>query len=159
MALATRSDAWRATTGARATELAATSRLTSRLTGIQVPPNKAIVGDNAFAHEAGIHQDGMLKNALTYEIMTPESVGRTKSRLVLGKHSGRHALGARFEELGVALGEADLDEAFRRFKTLADEKKTVGNEDLRVLAANLSTATLRNTKPAARSRDATASIR
>ncbi|MDH3921149.1 MAG: 2-isopropylmalate synthase, partial [Rhodospirillales bacterium] len=92
--------------------------------------NKAIVGANAFAHESGIHQDGMLKNAGTYEIMTPESVGLTRSTLVMGKHSGRHAFKTKLEELGFKLGDNELNDAFQRFKDLADHKKDVYDEDL-----------------------------
>ena len=104
--------------------------MVSQHTGIVVQPNKAIVGANAFAHEAGIHQDGMLKNATTYEIMRPESVGVTKTNLVLGKHSGRHAFKARLEELGHVLADQELDAAFARFKTLADKKKHILDADL-----------------------------
>jgi 2-isopropylmalate synthase len=116
------------------TELVRTSRLVANYTGIAVPRNKAIVGENAFAHEAGIHQDGMLKDKRTYEIMTPETVGLTQSRLVLGKHSGKHALRIRLQELGFELDKAELHDAFRRFKTLADRKKTVTDADLQALA-------------------------
>lgn len=115
-------------------ELAPCSRLVSRLTGMPVPPNKAIVGRNAFAHEAGIHQDGMLKDQRTYEIMTPSTVGRGRSELVLGKHSGRHAFQVRLQELGFALDGEVLDEAFRRFKVQADEQKTLDGADLTALA-------------------------
>ena len=100
---------------------------------MMVQPNKAIVGANAFAHEAGIHQDGMLKNASTYEIMTPESVGWSQSRLVLGKHSGRHALKVRLKELGYDLEKEQLSVVFERFKALADAKKTVTDADLEAL--------------------------
>ena len=93
-------------------------------------PNKAIVGANAFAHESGIHQDGMLKHAGTYEIMTPESVGVLKSNIVLGKHSGRHAFKKKLEDLGYKLGDNAIQDAFRRFKTLADKKKEVFDEDI-----------------------------
>jgi 2-isopropylmalate synthase len=107
-----------------------TSRLVSTVTGFIVQNNKAIVGANAFAHEAGIHQDGVLKNASTYEIMLPESVGLKESNLVLGKHSGRHAFRKKLEELGFDLGDNALQDAFRRFKDLADKKKEVYDEDL-----------------------------
>jgi 2-isopropylmalate synthase len=100
---------------------------------VSVQPNKAIVGVNAFAHEAGIHQHGVLAKPLTYEIMTPESVGVPKSKLVLGKHSGRHAFKRRLEELGVDLGDDDLNKAFVRFKALCDRKKEVFDEDLLTL--------------------------
>ena len=106
------------------------SRLVSAITGFAVQPNKAIVGANAFAHEAGIHQDGMLKDAGTYEIMRPEDVGLIRSNLVMGKHSGRHAFKKKLEELGFELGDNALDEAFARFKELADKKKEIFDEDL-----------------------------
>ncbi len=110
------------------------SRLVSSITGFTVQPNKAIVGANAFAHEAGIHQDGMLKNAETYEIMTPESVGLNKSSLVLGKHSGKHAFSEKLKELGYDFGDNALMELFGRFKDLADKKKEIFEEDLIALA-------------------------
>jgi 2-isopropylmalate synthase len=100
------------------------------VTGFVVQPNKAIVGKNAFAHESGIHQDGMLKNAQTYEIMTPESVGLNRSTLVMGKHSGRAAFRAKLKELGYALGDNAIEEAFVRFKDLADKKKDIFDEDI-----------------------------
>lgn len=109
------------------------SRLLSLITGVRVQPNKAIVGDNAFAHEAGIHQDGVLKNVLTYEIMTPESVGWVQSKLVLGKHSGRHALRQRLKELGFELEEEKFEQIFHAFKALADRKKEIFDDDLEVL--------------------------
>jgi 2-isopropylmalate synthase len=112
------------------------SKLVSNYTGIMVPPNKAIVGANAFAHEAGIHQDGMLKNQLTYEIMRPETVGLGQSRLVLGKHSGRHAFKVRLQELGYELEDDELVRAFRRFKLLADKKKVITDADLEALLAD-----------------------
>jgi 2-isopropylmalate synthase len=100
------------------------------VTGVHVQPNKAIVGENAFAHEAGIHQDGVLKEKLTYEIMKPEDIGRSSNKLVMGKHSGRHALAARLQDLGFDLDEAELGKAFRKFKDLADKKKEVFDDDL-----------------------------
>ncbi|MGB4107710.1 MAG: 2-isopropylmalate synthase [Alphaproteobacteria bacterium] len=112
------------------TKITKISRTLSTITGFNVQPNKAIVGANAFAHESGIHQDGVLKNASTYEIMTPESVGLTKSNLVIGKHSGRHAFRKKLEELGFELGDNALNDAFARFKILADKKKNVYEEDL-----------------------------
>jgi len=115
------------------TQIARVSKLVSTYTGIVVQPNKAIVGANAFAHEAGIHQDGMLKHSLTYEIMRPEDVGVRQSRLVLGKHSGRHALRKRLEEMGYALSEAQLDAIFEDFKRLADRKKVITDADLEAL--------------------------
>ncbi len=112
------------------------SRLVSSITGFSVQPNKAIVGTNAFAHEAGIHQDGMLKHTGTYEIMTPDSVGLTKSSLVLGKHSGKHAFNEKLKELGYDFGDNALMELFGRFKDLADKKKEVFDEDLIALAGD-----------------------
>jgi len=106
------------------------SKLVSAVSSFPVHYNKAIVGRNAFAHESGIHQDGMLKNAQTYEIMTPESVGVNKTSLVMGKHSGRHAFKEKLKELGYDLGDNALEEAFARFKDLADRKKIVYDEDL-----------------------------
>ena len=134
MALHTRRDRFGLCTGVETTRLVQTSRIVSNFTGIQVPPNKAVVGPNAFAHEAGIHQDGILKDQRTYEIMLPETVGLLGSRLVLGKHSGRHAFRIRMEELGFAFAEDELADAFGRFKELADLKKTVTDADLAVLA-------------------------
>jgi 2-isopropylmalate synthase len=131
MALRTRPDAFdRVDTRIDALQLLQASQLVSRLTGIPVQPNKAVVGINAFAHEAGIHQDGMLKNRLTYEIMTPQSVGWTETNLVLGKHSGRHALDARLRQLGHRLSAPQLKVAYQRFVVLADEKKTITDADL-----------------------------
>jgi 2-isopropylmalate synthase len=106
------------------------SRLVSKYTGFVVPPNKAIVGNNAFRHEAGIHQDGVLKERSTYEIMRPEDVGFIETGLFLGKHSGRHAFKVRLKDLGVVLKETELDKAFIRFKSLADKKKEIFDEDL-----------------------------
>ena len=120
-------------TGVNTQEIYRTSQLLSSLTGIGVQANKAIVGKNAFAHEAGIHQDGVLKEALTYEIMTPASVGLTRNSIVLGKHSGRHGLAARYREMGYQLSEADLDRAYMLFTKLADRKKTIYDEDLMVI--------------------------
>ncbi len=136
MALHTRRPIFNLATGVDTTQIMHASKLVSNYTGIVVQPNKAIVGANAFAHEAGIHQDGMLKHQQTYEIMRPETVGVTQSRLVLGKHSGRHALKSRLCELGFALGEPDLDKAFDRFKALADKKKTITDADLEALIAD-----------------------
>jgi len=112
-----------------------TSRLVSMITGIVVQPNKAIVGANAFAHESGIHQDGVLKNRLTYEIMAPETVGLKSNKLVLGKHSGRHALKEKLREMGYSIGEEDLSKLFSRFKELADKRKEILDEDLEALIA------------------------
>ncbi len=130
MALKTRADAMPFTTGINTEVITRASRLVSTITGFPVQPNKAIVGANAFAHESGIHQDGMLKHAGTYEIMTPESVGLNRSTLVMGKHSGRHAFREKLKELGFSLGDNALEDAFRRFKDLADKKKEVYDEDL-----------------------------
>jgi len=113
-----------------------TSRLISSITGIMVQPNKAIVGDNAFAHESGIHQDGLLKEKTTYEIMRPESIGLAQSTLIMGKHSGRHAFKARLKELGYEMSEENLNKAFERFKTLADQKKEVFDEDIEAIVAD-----------------------
>jgi 2-isopropylmalate synthase len=112
-----------------------TSRLLSQITGIAIPINKPIVGDNAFAHEAGIHQDGVLKQKQTYEIMTPESIGIPGNRLVLGKHSGRHAFDERLKALGFNLTKEDMNRAFLRFKELADKKKDVYDEDIEAIIA------------------------
>jgi 2-isopropylmalate synthase len=130
MALRTRHDHMPYHTGVKTENIMRASRLVSAITGFVVQPNKAIVGANAFAHESGIHQDGMLKHAGTYEIMTPESVGLSKSKLVLGKHSGRHAFREKLRELNYELGDNELGEAFRRFKDLADRKKDVFDEDI-----------------------------
>jgi len=120
-------------TGIDAKLLTRASKLVSAVTSFPVQYNKAIVGRNAFAHESGIHQDGMLKNAFTYEIMTPESVGVAKTSLVMGKHSGRHAFREKLKELGYDLGDNALEDAFKRFKDLADRKKVVYDEDLMAL--------------------------
>jgi 2-isopropylmalate synthase len=130
MALRVRADALPYHTGINTPEIHRTSQLLSFFTGIHPQPNKAIVGKNAFAHESGIHQDGMLKDRSTYEIMTPDMVGVPASQLVLGKHSGRNALGARYRELGYELTFEALDRAYQLFKMLADQKKTVLDEDL-----------------------------
>jgi 2-isopropylmalate synthase len=133
MALETRKDRYGPLTRVRTELLYPTSRMVSRITGIVVQPNKAIVGANAFAHESGIHQDGLLKDKSTYEIMTPESVGRGHTALVLGKHSGRHALKDRLKQLGYDLKDEDLNRVFDRFKALSDKKKEVFDEDLEAL--------------------------
>ncbi|MEJ2708545.1 MAG: 2-isopropylmalate synthase [Anaerolineales bacterium] len=133
MALLTRRAVYGLETGIDTTQISRISRMVSTYTGIPVQPNKAIVGANAFAHEAGIHQDGVLKNQTTYEIMQPETVGLNRSRLVLGKHSGRHALKAHLEEMGYQLSQEDLDQAFGRYKELADKKKVITDADLEAL--------------------------
>ncbi len=130
MALKTRQDYFGCTTGIRTSEICRTSRLVSKYTGFAVAPNKAIVGANAFRHESGIHQDGVLKEPTTYEIMRPVDVGFTGLGLVLGKHSGRHALKSRLKQLGIDLNEDQLGKAFERFKDLSDKKKEVFDEDL-----------------------------
>lgn len=130
MALKTRADQMPYDCSIDSTMITKVSRTLSTTIGFNVQPNKAIVGANAFAHESGIHQDGVLKNASTYEIMTPESVGLTRSELVLGKHSGRHALKSRVQELGYELGDNALNDLFKRFKDLADKKKQVFDDDL-----------------------------
>jgi len=133
MAIRTRKDIFNINTGIDTTKLYKTSRLVSKLTGILVQPNKAIIGRNAFSHEAGIHQDGLLKKKSTYEIMRPEDVGFGETKLVLGKHSGRHAFGAKLKKLGFVLSDEDLDKAFIRFKDLADKKKEIFDADLTTL--------------------------
>jgi 2-isopropylmalate synthase len=130
MALKVRQDVMPYRTNVVSTEITRASRLISGITGFQVQPNKAIVGANAFAHESGIHQDGMIKDSSTYEIMTPESVGLTHSSLVMGKHSGRAAFRQKLEELGYSLGDNAFQDAFARFKELADAKKAVYDEDI-----------------------------
>src|SRR5713101_3612185 len=132
MAMRVRPDLYPYDTGVVSDRLYPTSQLLSEITGVAVQPNKAIIGRNAFAHEAGIHQDGVLKNPLTYEIMTPQSVGVPEGRLVLGKHSGRHALAVRLGALGFMLERHELDRVYRRFVTLADEIKVI--EDRHLLA-------------------------
>jgi 2-isopropylmalate synthase len=130
MAIKTRHDFLPFSTNIRTTEISKTSRMVSGLTGFVVQPNKAIVGANAFRHESGIHQDGVLKEPRTYEIMQAADIGLQVSGLVLGKHSGRHAFGERLGKLGFKLSKADLDRAFGRFKELADKKKEVFDEDI-----------------------------
>ncbi len=130
MALKTRQNTMPYSTSVVTEHITKASRLVSTITGFVVQPNKAIVGANAFAHESGIHQDGMLKNAQTYEIMTPASVGLSRSNLVLGKHSGRHAFREKLKELGYNLGDNAIQSAFKRFKDLADVKKEIFDDDL-----------------------------
>src|SRR5271166_306853 len=137
MAMKTRPDVFASLdTRIRTSEIYPSSRLLSSIIGVPVQPNKAVVGDNAFAHEAGIHQDGVLKAAITYEIMTPQSIGRPSNELVLGKHSGRHAFRERLQELGFVLEGEEFQRAFGRFKDLADKKKAIYNEDLEAIVAD-----------------------
>jgi 2-isopropylmalate synthase len=133
MAIRTRKDLFPYQTRILSKHIYATSRLVSKITGMVVQPNKAIVGANAFAHESGIHQDGVLKEKLTYEIMTPESVGISKTSLVLGKLSGRHAFRERLKNIGFTLPEADFELAFNRFKQLADKKREIFDEDIEAI--------------------------
>jgi 2-isopropylmalate synthase len=133
MALRTRNNYLPLNTNIHTEHIYATSKLVSMITGIVVQPNKAIVGANAFAHEAGIHQDGMLKNPMTYEIMRPEDIGLSANKLVLGKHSGRHALRDRLKEIGYELSDEELKIVFKKFKNLADKKKHVMDEDLEAI--------------------------
>jgi 2-isopropylmalate synthase len=133
MALKTRKDLFGLQTGIRTEYIHQTSRLLTQITGISVQPNKAVVGDNAFAHESGIHQDGLLKEKITYEIMTPQSVGISGTHIVLGKHSGRHAIANRLREMGYDLVEEELNRVFVRFKELADMKKEIYDEDLEAI--------------------------
>ncbi|MFH1624133.1 MAG: 2-isopropylmalate synthase [Pseudomonadota bacterium] len=133
MALRTRRDFHRCDTNIRTEHIYNTSRLLTHITGIPVQPNKAIVGSNAFAHESGIHQDGVLKEKTTYEIMTPESIGVSQTTLVMGKHSGRHAFRDRLRQIGYELSEKNLNIAFKRFKELADKKKEVFDADIEAI--------------------------
>jgi 2-isopropylmalate synthase len=133
MALRTRRDLFNADTRIRTEEIMRTSKLVTKITGVSVQPNKAIVGANAFAHESGIHQDGLLKEKSTYEIIRPESIGLFSAKLVLGKHSGRHAFKTRLKDLGYVLADEDLNKVFERFKKLADQKKEIFDEDIEAL--------------------------
>ena len=142
MAIKTRAEFFGLETGIDTTRLYPTSRLVSNITGMHPPRNKAIVGENAFAHEAGIHQHGMLQHASTYEIMRPEDVGISKSNLVLGKHSGRHAFRDRLVELGFELDEFETNRAFQEFKRLADKKKDIYDGDLESIVMNAGSASL-----------------
>ena len=135
MALKTRKKFFNAETNINTKEIIRTSRLITRITGITVQPNKAIVGANAFAHESGIHQDGLLKEKLTYEIMQPEDIGLHKTELVLGKHSGRHAFKSRLKELEYKLSTEEIETAFLKFKQLADQKKYIFDEDIEALVS------------------------
>jgi len=133
MALATRKDFFGFSTGIKTENIYQSSRLLTHITGIPVQPNKAIVGANAFAHESGIHQDGLIKEKITYEIMTPQSVGISGTHLVLGKHSGRHAVSEHLKKMGHKLTADDMKKVFVRFKDLADVKKEIFDEDLEVI--------------------------
>jgi 2-isopropylmalate synthase len=135
MALRTRRDIFNADTKINTEEIVRSSRLITKITGISVQPNKAIVGANAFAHESGIHQDGLLKEKTTYEIIKPESIGLYATKFVLGKHSGRHAFKTRLKELGYVLTDTELNNAFERFKRLADQKKDIFDEDIEALVS------------------------
>ncbi len=137
MILYTRKDYAQLETNIKTEEIYNTSKLLTRITGVGVQPNKAIVGSNAFAHESGIHTDGLLKDKITYEIMTPESVGVKKSSIVLGKHSGRHALREELKKRGYELSDEDLNKIFDRFKELADKKKNLYEEDLETIVAEI----------------------
>jgi 2-isopropylmalate synthase len=141
MGLHVRKDFYQTETGINYSEIYRTSRLISQLTGMLVQPNKAVVGQNAFAHESGIHQDGVLKEKSTYEIMDAKLIGREEKVLVLGKHSGRHAFNNKLEELGYHLSEEELNQAFERFKALADQKKQIAEADLQFIAADEATRT------------------
>jgi 2-isopropylmalate synthase len=138
MAMRVRPDRYAYETGIVGDQIFSASQMLSEITGVPVQPNKAIIGRNAFAHEAGIHQDGVLKNPLTYEIMTPQSVGVPDSTLVLGKHSGRHALSIRCEQLGYQFDRSGLDDIYRRFLRLADNIKHVEDHHLFELIARQS---------------------
>jgi 2-isopropylmalate synthase len=136
MAIRTRAEHFGVTTTVDSRKLYPTSRLVASITGMHVPRNKAVVGENAFAHEAGIHQHGMLKHASTYEIMKPEDVGLSRSNLVLGKHSGRHAFRERVSQLGFELDDSELNRAFQEFKKLADRKKEMFDADIEAIIMN-----------------------
>lgn len=133
MNLYTRRDIYQCATNINAKEIYRTSKLLSTITGVRVQPNKAIVGENAFAHESGIHQHGILENKQTYEIITPESIGLTENKLVLGKHSGRHAFSERLKTLGFNLESSKIDEVFKTFKSLADKKKNISDRDIEAI--------------------------
>lgn len=135
MALATRNNYYKAGTGIDTQQIFRTSRLVSSLTGVNIHPCKAVVGENAFAHESGIHQHGVLNNPLTYEIMTPETVGIASNAIVLGKHSGRHAFASRLEEMGYDFDQEKVNQLFVRFKELADHKTNISDRDLEALVS------------------------
>ncbi len=135
MALRTRRDIFNADTNINSEEIMRSSKLVTKITGMSVQPNKAIVGDNAFAHESGIHQDGLLKDKSTYEIIKPETIGLHKTKFVLGKHSGRHAFRTRLNELGYSLSDEEINSAFALFKKVADQKKNIFDEDIEALVS------------------------
>ncbi|HPQ44586.1 MAG TPA: 2-isopropylmalate synthase [Syntrophales bacterium] len=135
MAIETRKDILRLRTGIKTKCIYPTSRLLAEITGVEVQPNKAIVGANAFAHESGIHQDGLIKEKITYEIMTPKAVGVSETSIVLGKHSGRHAIRDRLKKMGFDLAKEEVDTVFKRFKELADIKKEMFDEDIEAIIA------------------------
>lgn len=137
MAIATRKNIMHKETNIVTEELVPTSKLLTEITGNKVQPNKAIVGENAFAHEAGIHQHGVLNNPMTYEIMTPESVGLSSNKIVLGKHSGRFALNKKLQKLGYSLGKDELNQIYMKFTNLADEQKIVEEHELLALASEV----------------------
>jgi 2-isopropylmalate synthase len=139
MALSTRAQVFGAHTGIHTQKLYPTCRLVSSITGMPIPRNKAVTGENAFAHESGIHQHGMLRHSSTYEIMRPKDVGLSRTHLVLGKHSGRHAFRERVKDLGFELEDQELNRVFERFKALADRKKELFDGDIEALVMNLDT--------------------
>ncbi|HIX64941.1 MAG TPA: 2-isopropylmalate synthase [Candidatus Anaerotruncus excrementipullorum] len=143
MALHTRKDYFGCETGIRIRQIYRTSKLLSTITGAEIPSNKPVVGGNAFAHESGIHQHGVLAERSTYEIMRPEEIGIYRSKMILGKHSGKHAFQERIEELGYRLEGEDLEEAFSRFKDLADRKKEITDRDVEALIRSTAVADLR----------------
>ena len=153
MALRTRQDLMEVRTAIDTRQIYPASRLLSQIIGQPVPPNKPIVGDNAFAHEAGIHQDGVLKYKLTYEIMKPEDIGIPSNKLVLGKHSGRHAFVNRLEELGIDPASIDVNKAFADFKVLCDKKKIVYDDDILALVNEETRRTADHFELARRARD------
>ncbi len=136
MALRTRKDVYKADTNINTEEIMRSSKLVTKITGMSVQPNKAIVGANAFSHESGIHQDGLLKDKSTYEIITPETIGLHKTKFVLGKHSGRHAFRTRLAELGFTFEDDELNSMFKRFKVIADRKKEIYDDDLEALISD-----------------------
>jgi 2-isopropylmalate synthase len=135
MALATRSNHYKAATDIDTQQIYRVSRLVSSLTGVNIHPVKAVVGENAFAHESGIHQHGVLSNPLTYEIMTPETVGISSNAIILGKHSGRHAFAARLQDMGYDFDQEKINQLFGRFKELADHKKNISDRDIEALVS------------------------